>query len=104
MVHWAELDSKNIVLRVIVADSKEWCEENLGGIWKRTYYDTPGQVYAGIGYEWFEEKFRPQKPYPSWSFDVDTWHWTSPIPYPEDSPEIPREWNEELQNWQIITP
>ena len=99
MVHWAEVDTNNIVLRVIVADSKEWCEENLGGVWKRTYYDTPGQVYAGVGYEYFETNFRQPQPFPSWSFDFPTWQWIPPIPYPEDDSGVPRQWNEETQCW-----
>lgn len=51
MPHFAELEPEtNVVLRVIVADTAEWCEENLGGTWVRTYYATPGKVYAGMGY------------------------------------------------------
>jgi len=99
MPHWAELDSDDIVLRVIVAESKEWCEENLGGVWKRTYYNTPGHVYAGIGYECIENNFRSPQPYPSWSFDFQTWQWIPPIPYPEDDSGVPRRWNEETHCW-----
>jgi hypothetical protein len=40
-MHWAEVDSNNIVTRVIVADSKEWCVANLGGEWKQTYCSMP---------------------------------------------------------------
>ena len=37
---------KWVTQRVIVADSQEWCEENLGGDWVETYM---GNNYASIG-------------------------------------------------------
>jgi len=56
MSHWAELDSNNIVIRVLVGDNNEPDEgqafmESLGGIWVKTSYN--GKIrynYAGIGY------------------------------------------------------
>ena len=101
-MHWAEIDSNNRVLRVIVADSKEWCVDNLGGDWKRTYYSTPGHTYAGIGYEYIEGNFRPPSPFPSWSFDFGKWEWQAPVPYPEDDGGVPRQWHEETQTWVLI--
>ena len=65
MAHFAELDSNNVVLRVIVVDNKDtadahgvekeyigaaFCERVLGGTWKQTSYN--GNLrgkYAGIG-------------------------------------------------------
>ena len=55
MSHFAELDTNNIVLQVIVADSQEWCEEHLGGRWVQTSYT--GSIrgrYAGIGMKYDE--------------------------------------------------
>lgn len=50
MAHFAEIDSNNKVLQVIVADTKEWCEENLGGTWIQTSYNaTIRGKFAGIG-------------------------------------------------------
>jgi hypothetical protein len=50
MAHFAEIDSDNKVLRVIVADTKEWCEDNLGGTWIQTSYNaTIRGKFAGIG-------------------------------------------------------
>lgn len=101
-MHWAEIDENNIVIRVIVADSKEWCETNLGGQWKRTYYNTPGHVYAGIGYEWYHDNFRASQPFPSWSFDPETWQWIPPVPYPrDDAPGVSRVWIEDTQTWAV---
>jgi hypothetical protein len=52
---YAEIDQDNIVLRIINADSKEWCEQNLGGRWVKTH----DPLDAGIGYTYDsnEDKF-----------------------------------------------
>tara|TARA_R110000868_G_scaffold380412_2_gene646411 strand:+ start:7534 stop:7863 length:330 start_codon:yes stop_codon:yes gene_type:complete len=62
MAHWAELDSDNKVLRVLVGDNNDpagdegysWIIENLGGTWIKTSYNagTNGFRYnfAGIGF------------------------------------------------------
>ena len=45
MAHFAELDSNNIVLRVIVVadehedDGENWCNNFTGGTWKQTSYN-----------------------------------------------------------------
>ena len=69
MAHWAELDKVNTVLRVIVCDADDgadgtihppaFCTDVLGGTWVRTYYDTPGEIYAGVGYSWDGTRFVP---------------------------------------------
>jgi hypothetical protein len=46
---FAEIGPGNIVQRVIVADSLEWCAEALGGLWVETYQHDPVQQYAGPG-------------------------------------------------------
>jgi hypothetical protein len=59
MSHWAELDSDNKVLRVVVGDNNDpagdegysWLIDNLGGTWIKTSYNgTIRYNYAGIGY------------------------------------------------------
>jgi hypothetical protein len=53
MAHFAEIDSNNTVIRVIVADAKQWCEDNLGGTWVQTSYNANfGGKFAGIGDIW----------------------------------------------------
>ena len=44
MAHFAEIVD-GLVVRVIVADTKEWCDENLGGVWVQTSYNTVGGVH-----------------------------------------------------------
>lgn len=112
MAHFAEIDADNTVLRVIVADTKEWCENNLGGTWIQTSYNTHGgqhpegrplhKNYAGIGYKWDGVGFYAPQPYPSWILDQDSYLWEAPIPYPNDGKYYA--WNEETQGWDEVTP
>jgi hypothetical protein len=43
MAHYAKVEN-GVVTQVIVADSKEWCQANLGGEWIQTSYNTHGGV------------------------------------------------------------
>jgi hypothetical protein len=73
MSHWAELDSNNKVIRVLVGDNNDpagdegyqWLIDNLGGTWVKTSYN--GNIrynYAGIGYRYdeVEDAFIAPKP------------------------------------------
>jgi hypothetical protein len=111
MAHFAEIDADNIVLRVIVADTKEWCEQNLGGTWVQTSYNTYGgqhpegrplhKNYAGIGYHWDGTGFFAPQPFPSWTKDEDTYLWEAPVPHPNDGKLY--EWNEAELKWDEVT-
>lgn len=61
MSHFAEIDSNNKVLRVLVGDNNDpagdegyqWFIDNLGGTWIKTSYN--GKIrynFAGIGYDY----------------------------------------------------
>tara|TARA_R110002126_G_scaffold54882_1_gene148142 strand:+ start:166 stop:459 length:294 start_codon:yes stop_codon:yes gene_type:complete len=56
MSHWAELDSENKVIRVLVGDNNESDEgeafmNSLGGNWVKTSYNNNIRFnFAGIGY------------------------------------------------------
>ena len=112
MAHFAELDSDNTVIRVIVADTKEWCENNLGGTWVQTSYNTIGgehklggtplhKNYAGIGYKFDGTGFFAPQPFPSWSMNQDTYLWEAPVAYPTDGKRY--EWDEVSTNWVEVT-
>ena len=111
MAHFAEIDADNTVLRVIVADTKEWCENNLGGTWVQTSYNTHGgqhpegrplhKNYAGIGYKWDGVGFYAPQPFPSWTKDEDTYLWEAPVPYPSDGKSYV--WNEAELKWDEVT-
>jgi hypothetical protein len=99
MPYFARINTEtNEVVEVIRCDSKEWCDGRLGGTWFRTYYDTEGKNYAGIGFTYHPAKdnFSAPKPYPSWTLD-DTCTWQPPVSYPLG--EKLYIWNEETQSW-----
>jgi len=97
MSEFAEINPQtNEVLRVIGAKSKLWCEYELDGTWFKTYENTEGKNFAGIGFTYHPEKenFSAPQPYPSWTLD-DQCHWQPPVTRPEGS----YTWNEETQSW-----
>ena len=121
MAHWAEIDSDNIVTRVlVVADDKEdgqtFLAEDLGlgGIWKKTSYNTIGGVhtnggtpfrknYAGIGFKFDATKdaFIPPKPFASWTLNATTCLWEAPTPMPTDDKMYT--WDEATTSWKEVT-
>jgi hypothetical protein len=81
MAHWAEVNEKNVVVRVTIGSNDEldegyqWLIDNLGGRWIQTSYNTIGgehllggkplrKNYAGIGYVYdpIRDAFIPPKP------------------------------------------
>jgi hypothetical protein len=133
MAHWAELDSNNIVTRVLVGDNNDpngdegyqWLIDNLGGTWVKTSYnaiagkrmnpdtneitDEVGfrKNYAGIGFTYDSERdaFIPPATHASWILDEQTCTWAAPTEMPVEEGKIFR-WNEETVSWEshdIIT-
>jgi hypothetical protein len=117
MAHFAEIID-GVVSRVIVADTKEWCENNLGGTWVQTSYNTRGGIhygqdgqpdngvalnknYAGIGYSWDGTGFAAPQPYPSWTLNQDSYTWQAPTPMPNDGKLY--SWNEDSKSWDQIS-
>ena len=111
MAHYAKVED-GVVTQVIVADSKEWCQANLGGTWIQTSYNTHGGVnsrdggtslhknYAGIGYTWDGTGFAAPQPYASWTKNSDTYLWEAPTSMPADGKRY--SWNEEDLEWVEI--
>jgi hypothetical protein len=110
MSHWAEIDSNNTVLRVLVGNNSDpnegydWLIENLGGTWVKTSYN--GNIrknYAGIGYTYDEgrDAFIAPKPYDSWVLNEDTCQWQAPVAYPTDG--VMYQWDEETTDWKATT-
>ena len=108
MAHYAKVED-GVVTQVIVADSQEWCQANLGGTWVQTSYNTSGGVnsraggtalhknYAGIGYEFDGVGFFTPQPFASWTKDEATYLWEAPTPMPTDDKRYT--WNEETLAW-----
>jgi len=119
MAHFAEIDDNNIVTRVLVVgdDQEDRGQEfladdlGLGGIWKKTSYNTQGGVhtlggtpfrknYAGIGYTFDEtlDAFIPPKPFPSWTLNEDTCNWNAPVAMPVEEGKF-FTWDEDTTSW-----
>ena len=99
MPEFAEINTQtNEVLRVIGAKSKLWCEYELDGTWFRTYYETEGKNFAGIGFTYHPDKdnFSAPQPFPSWTLDGQC-IWQPPTPRPLGDNLY--DWNEETQSW-----
>jgi hypothetical protein len=75
-----------VVTQVIVAHSKLWCEETLGGTWVQTSYNTLGgkhllggeplhKNYAGIGYLWDGVGFHAPACHDEAVLNPDTYLW-----------------------------
>ena len=115
MAHFAELDSNNVVTRVVVVgndvetadgplgtndmhvDGETWCVNFFkGGTWKQTSYNHNfRKQYAGIGmtYDAAKDKFITSQPHASWALDGDD-DWQAPIEEPDDGKRYI--WNETL--------
>ena len=124
MAHFAELNSSNEVLRVIVvsnddvnanggdlhADAETFVASIVphstgGTAWKQTSYNNNfRKQYAGIGctYDATKNKFISPKPYASWSLDSND-DWKAPVTYPTvteiDSNIVYISWDEDNQKW-----
>jgi hypothetical protein len=103
MAHFAEIDSTNTVIRVVVvADENEtngtdWCNDLFGGTWIQTSYNNRiRKQFAGIGYTYDADAdvFVAPQPFQSWSLDAD-YDWQPPTPMP-DGRWI---WNEDDLTW-----
>jgi hypothetical protein len=124
MAHFAELNSSNEVLQVVVI-SNEDVDANggdesaqaetfvativpytTGGVaWKQTSYNNNfRKQYAGIGYSYnsSKDKFLSPQPYASWSLNSND-DWEAPVTAPTvteiDSNPVSISWDEDNQKW-----
>ena len=122
MAHFAELNSSNEVLRVIVvsnddvnanggdqhADAETFVTtivpHSTGGVaWKQCSYNHNfRKQYAGKGYTYnpSKDKFIADKPYPSWTLDSND-DWQAPVNKPNDGKIY--SWNETDRQWEELT-
>ena len=122
MSHFAEIDSNNIVTRVIVISKENIDSGNWGSpsSWIQTSYNTHGGKhydqegvedsgvalrynYAGAGYTYdaTRDAFIAPKPYPSWTLVEATCQWEAPVAYPSDGKRY--NWDEATINWVEVT-
>jgi hypothetical protein len=118
MAHFAELDQKNEIIKVIVVHNSVLEDENGDeqeqlGIdyltslfpetwWKQTSYNASFRKnFAGVGMKYDGNKdlfYDPVSPFPSWEYDEDTGRWNPPVAHPADGKEYI--WNEPTTNWK----
>jgi hypothetical protein len=122
MAHFAQINSDNIVTRVIVVGNDDapneaagilFCQDLLGADtnWVQTSYNNNIRFwYASIGmkYDSTNDVFYGQQPYPSWSLNTSTWAWDAPVAMPDDTGvddvDNPTEyvsygWDEDSTSW-----
>lgn len=109
MSHWAEIDSDNKVIRVLVGDNNDpagdegyqWLIDNLGGTWIKTSYNNKiRKNFAGPGmsYDSTRDAFIAPKPYESWILDEEVCQWKAPIARPQNGNYY--DWDEETISWK----
>jgi hypothetical protein len=121
MAHFAQIDTNNNVINVIVIHNNELLDQDSNEVeqkgidfckslfgqdtkWIQTSYNSNFRKnYAGIGYTYDETRdaFILPKPYNSWVLNEDTCLWKAPVPMPQDDNFY--EWNEETLSWETIT-
>ncbi len=121
MAHFAQIDSNNIVTRVLVIDQETIDTGHFGdpASFVQTSYNTRAGVhygpdgqpdggvalrknYAGIGYVYDPQRdaFYVPQPFASWILNEDTCHWQAPTPLPTDGKTY--QWNESTISWVEI--
>jgi len=123
MAHFAELNSSNEVLRVIVVSNDDVdanggdqhanaetfvttiVPHSTGGVaWKQcSYNDNFRKQYAGKGftYDSSKNKFIQPQPYSSWALDSND-DWQAPVNKPDDVSKN-YIWNETDRQWEEVT-
>lgn len=88
----------NLIVNIIVADSKEIAEN----VTQKICVEYTEENSLGIGYYWSEEwnKYIQPSEYPSWQYNGDAWE--SPVPYPNDGEEYV--WDEPSTSWLLLPP
>jgi hypothetical protein len=118
MGHFAEINSQNIVQRVLVVPDSQDSRGNdflsvdlgLGGTWIQTSYNTGcgthilggtplRKNYAGFGYTYdvTRDAFIAPKPFNAWLLDENTCCWYPPTPHPMDGKQY--YWSDDTNSW-----
>jgi hypothetical protein len=119
MAHFAQLDTENQIINVVVVNNEvildengvekeqigiDFCKSIFGQdtAWVQTSYNKNFRKnYAVIGgsYDATKDAFIDQKPFPSWILDENTCKWIPPTPEPLPDPNNWYQWDEPTQSW-----
>lgn len=115
MAHFAQLDSDNLVVNIIVVSNNELQDENgteqeskgiefcntlIQGTWVQTSYNASiRKNFAGIGYYYDDSRdaFIPPKPFASWVLNENTCLWEAPVEKPDNTNIYI--WDESTLSW-----
>jgi hypothetical protein len=111
MAHFAEINSNNEVLRVLLIpnefehDGENYLAKQLGmgGTWIQTSYSAKIRgKFAGIGdtYDATADRFIARQQYPSWKLNKN-FEWEAPVAFPQDGKSY--EWDESTKSWKEST-
>jgi len=119
MAHFSELNTENIVTRVLATNNNDpeegylFLQENFGGVWVKTSYNTYGGVHSlggepfrknfgrvGYLFDFDRDAFIPPKPFDSWSLNEESYLWQPPVAYPTDDKFYT--WSEDDLNWKEV--
>jgi len=94
---FAQVDSKNTVINIVIADHFS----NLQNIEANTWIEVTSNTIAYIGgtYDSSNNIFIPLKQYDSWVFDYSLKRWVAPVNLPTQ--EKIYTWNEESKTWVL---
>jgi hypothetical protein len=103
MSHFAEINSSNIVQRVLVAEQDFINSGKVGDsfLWVQTSYNNNfRKQFAGVGftYDKANDVFISPQPFASWTLDA-SFDWQPPTAMPEDGKMY--NWNEETKKWIV---
>jgi hypothetical protein len=121
MAHFAQLDTNNIVINVIVVNNNELLDQDGNEIeqkgidfckslfgqdtqWVQTSYNgnfRKNYASGGGTYDKELDAFIAQKPYNSWVLNTDICKWEAPVAYPTDDKLYV--WDESTISWKEIT-
>ena len=108
MAHYAQVNSDNVVVNVLVMDNEmetnegeqaciDWLQANVhADDWVKTSYNNNiRKQFAGVGYSYDvdKDKFIAPQLFASWALDSDD-NWQAPITMPDDDKKY--SWNEDV--------
>jgi hypothetical protein len=116
MSHFARVNAKGLVDKVIVAEQDFIDTLSDSASWVQTSYNTRGGLhydqnnqpddgvalrknFAGVGYKYdpIRDAFIPPQPHNSWTLNETTCLWEPPFPAPVDGIEY--DWDELTHSW-----
>jgi hypothetical protein len=83
----------------------QWLSQKTGwALWKACTDSNFGNKNCGIGSTYDEDNnvFKNFCSFSSWTFNLTTGNWDSPVPYPSAELEVKYKWNEQNRVWELL--